>query len=903
MIDFLGATDGAATVGVVPILVGPAQALLAALPGILVALGTLVVTMFKPRTMKRLGQLLWSQKLIVMPVVVVVAGLIYGWSVLGPHGSGGASALVGGDKSWAAMRGGADRRAFVGGKTVEDPAQGKVNWSFSDGKINTFYCAPAVVGNRLYVSAANYGYFNDVGAVYSIDTETGKVVWAFQGDKYRSTFSSPAVAGKYLVVGEGLHETKDSRVFCLDIEQSEKKHQGVKLWDYRTTSHMESSPCIAGDRMMIGAGDDGVLCLALEPDKDGHAQKLWQLPGKEFPDCESAPLVVDGKVYFGLGREIHEMCCAEAKDGRVIWKVETPAPTGSPAIAGRKMYFGMGVGDFVNDAADLRKQKQKIMQEQGKSAAEIEAALVELKTGGEVWCIDLATHKVDWKFPVGDTILGTPAVDGERVYVGSRDGNLYCLSTAGQLVRKFNAHGPIVSGPAVGNKFVYVLTTNGLLYGLDKVTLGQVWSVGFNCESFSSPTVADGHVYLGTNGGGLLCVGEPGVEKAEAVWAGELGGAGKSGAMDGSLIPTGGTFAWGSASSEDEGEAGAGMVVQSPAACIGDTFYVGVQEKDACGVAALACTGSLDHKPAQQWFAPTMLPVTSSPAATEKYVFVVEGRAGNKGRQLRCFDRQTGKHLLSLPVGEEATGELVIAADRLFISDLPSCLTCLDVSYILPFDPRTFDRDKYNQFFKTLIKWTTIKVGPSVGPPALGDDLVAVAVKAPDQLVVMDRASGQILWTEKLPSRPLTGVVIAGDRVWVGTAEGLRGYSLVQGEAPQVVDCGPVTGRIIAEGERLVCVTASGELIVVDAEKGTIAARLSGVNTSVGPILAGDTLLYAAKDSLVRYDLRTKQGTLWAKISATWPGTLVTPMIMVDSHVLFGTDKRGLVCYKPKKGS
>ncbi len=891
--DFLSATDGTATVGVVPILVGPAQALLAALPGILVALGTLIVTMFKPTTMKRLAQLLWSQKLIVIPIVLVVAGLIYGWEVLVPHGPGKVSALVGGDKSWAAYRGGADRRASVSGQSVEDPAHGKVNWSFSDGKINTFYCAPAVVGNRIYVSAARYEYFSDVGAIYSIDADTGKMVWAFQGDKYRSTFSSPAVSGKYLVVGEGLHETMDSRVFCLDIEQSEKKHQGVKLWDYRTTSHMESSPCIDKDRAIIGAGDDGVLCLALAPDKDGKARKLWQLPGKDFPDCESAPLVVDGKLYFGLGRERHAICCVDPKDGRLLWEVPTPFPTDSPAIAGGKLYVGMGVGDFVNDAAKLRGLKQEEMKKNGKSPAEIEAALAELKTGGEVWCIDLAKHTVDWKYKeIGDTMLGPPAVDGERVYLGSRDGNLYCLSTSGQFIRKFNAHGPIDAGPAVGNKYVYVLTGNGVLYGLDKITLAAVWNVNFNCPSFSSPTVADGHVYLGTNGGGLLCVGEPGVEKTEAIWAGALGGAGKSGAMDGSLVPTGGTYGWGVGSSDEEDSetaSASAVVVQSPAACIGDTFYVGVQESGLCGVAALSCSGNLDRKPEQRWFAATKLPVTISPAATERFVFFAEGRVGDKGRALRCVDRKTKANVWSRAIADEATGEFVITAeklvaDRLIIADTATGLTCLDISGAK--EPKEL--------------WKA-ETGSSVGAPAVSGDLVVVA--AIQGLQAIDRANGKILWTEKLPSPPLTGAVILGDRVWVGTAEGLRGYSLVQGEAPRVVDCGPVTGRIIADGERLVCVTASGELIVADAEKGTIAARLPGVNTSVGPILAGDTLLYAAKDSLVRYDLRTKQGALWAKVTATFPGLLTTPMIMVDSHVLFGTDKSGLVCMKPKKGS
>jgi outer membrane protein assembly factor BamB len=321
-----------------------------------------------------------------------------------------------------------------------------------------------------------------------------------------------------------------------------------------------------------------------------------------------------------------------------------------------------------------------------------------------------------------------------------------------------------------------------------------------------------------------------------------------------------------------------------------------VQESGSYGVAALSCSGNLDHKPTIQWQVKTKFPVTISPAATEKWVFF-EGLVERDCPAILCIDRNTGANHWGWPIRDGATGEFVVNGDHLIIADSGSSLTCFDLS---KFEyPNTRSSTKIPQ--KGFKKLWNAQVVSCVGAPAVSGDLVVVTAK--QGLQAIDRSTGQTLWTEKLDSPPLTGPVISGDRVWVGSVEGLRGYSLVQGEAPRVVECGPVMGRIIAEGERLVCVTAAGELIVADAEKGTITARIPDVNTSVGPILAGDTLLYAAKDSLVRYDLRTKQGALWAKISATWPGTIVTPMIMVDSHVLFGTDKRGFVCYKPKKGS
>jgi hypothetical protein len=39
----------------------------------------------------------------------------------------------------------------------------------------------------------------------------------------------------------------------------------------------------------------------------------------------------------------------------------------------------------------------------------------------------------------------------------------------------------------------------------------------------------------------------------------------------------------------------------------------------------------------------------------------------------------------------------------------------------------------------------------------------------------------------------------------------------------------------------------------------------------------------------------------WVKLAASRPGRMTSPMIQVDSHLLFGTAKRGLVGMKPKE--
>ena len=169
-------------------------------------------------------------------------------------------------------------------------------------------------------------------------------------------------------------------------------------------------------------------------------------------------------------------------------------------------------------------------------------------------------------------------------------------------------------------------------------------------------------------------------------------------------------------------------------------------------------------------------------------------------------------------------------------------------------------------------------------------------------LVVLDTQTGQTVWMQNLPAPALSGPVLTRDRVWVATAEGLRGFSLLLGQEPRLVACTPAKGRIICEGDRLACLAGANEWVVADAESGAITARLPNVAAGIPPILVDDAAVYYTTDAIQRYDLRSKQSTMWAKVTATFPGTVVTPMIMVDSHLLFATDKRGFVCMKPKKG-
>lgn len=130
---------------------------------------------------------------------------------------------------------------------------------------------------------------------------------------------------------------------------------------------------------------------------------------------------------------------------------------------------------------------------------------------------------VVWKFKTGGYVLSSPAVSGDWVYVGSSDGRLYAIDRASGAERwTFSSHGPIASSPAVHGDLVYVSSLDGKVYAIERTTGKERWAFATKGERrftapgihgaiprtelmpdpfdvfLSSPTIASNTVYIGS---------------------------------------------------------------------------------------------------------------------------------------------------------------------------------------------------------------------------------------------------------------------------------------------------------------------------------------------------------------------------------------------------------------------
>ena len=145
-----------------------------------------------------------------------------------------------------------------------------------------------------------------------------------------------------------------------------------------------------------------------------------------------------------------------------------------------------------------------------------------------LYALNPATGLTKWTFGTNDHLYSSPALgqdargDTTAIYIASTDGSVYALGPSGNLLWSYDTGEPIRSSPVLGpaprgehRQILYVGSSDGSLYALDADTGRRRWS--FNTvlgdpilrdrhELNSSPALADGGVYIGSEDGHLTYV-------------------------------------------------------------------------------------------------------------------------------------------------------------------------------------------------------------------------------------------------------------------------------------------------------------------------------------------------------------------------------------------------------------
>jgi len=199
--------------------------------------------------------------------------------------------------------------------------------------------------------------------------------------------------------------------------------------------------------------------------------------GRRAGESQSDPAVAGGVVYVGAADG--KLYALNAATGATVWTATT--------------------GGQILDAAAVADGSVFVRARDGNAYA-FDAA-----TGASRWTTPIGGNPA---FGLGPTTTG-PAVAGGRVFVGGpRDGKLYALDAAtGAVLWTHNPGEPTIGTPAVDGSRVYVTLGGRYLRALDPATGATIWSVeGSQLAPVSStaPTLANGVLYHGTQTGTLV---------------------------------------------------------------------------------------------------------------------------------------------------------------------------------------------------------------------------------------------------------------------------------------------------------------------------------------------------------------------------------------------------------------
>jgi outer membrane protein assembly factor BamB len=124
--------------------------------------------------------------------------------------------------------------------------------------------------------------------------------------------------------------------------------------------------------------------------------------------------------------------------------------------------------------------------------------------------VNLAEQRIVWryqhpqrKFP----FYSSAAVTSNRIVIGGRDKLVHGLTGAGKAAWTFATKARVESSPAVAGGRVFVGSNDGHFYVLNLNTGGKLWEFDAGAPLSASPAIGRGRIVIGSQDGRLYCFG------------------------------------------------------------------------------------------------------------------------------------------------------------------------------------------------------------------------------------------------------------------------------------------------------------------------------------------------------------------------------------------------------------
>lgn len=411
----------------------------------------------------------------------------------------------------AMFRGGPEHLGIYESKA--QPTLSSVAWKFkSGGKVIS---SPTVDVNTVYFGSTDH-------KLYAVNRADGTLKWSF--DTYGAVNSSPAIDNGLVMFG-----SIDGRFYAVDAAT------GKQRWIFKTAGESRftapgihgaiprtemmadpfdvflSSPTVSGGVVYFGSGDHNVYALDI-----ATGALKWKFATGNV--VHASPAIVNNVLYIGSWDR--NMYALNASSGTMLWKYQTGDDTlihnqvgiaSSAAVSNGIVFFGCRDGHFYALGAKTGVKRWDIDNKMGWVIASPAVAngVVYFPTsdGQRFKAVDAATGQVKFNVAMKTISFSSPAIVNNTLYFGTSDGWLHAMDMAsGAVSAEFQTDGSKKNSPLYvdakgglnSNALYDDFTLDGMVVGMERMeSLGSI---------LSSPTVADGVVYVGSTDGNLYAL-------------------------------------------------------------------------------------------------------------------------------------------------------------------------------------------------------------------------------------------------------------------------------------------------------------------------------------------------------------------------------------------------------------
>ncbi len=327
--------------------------------------------------------------------------------------------------------------------------------------------------------------------------------------------SSPSLLDSRVYFG-----SQDKHVYCLNART------GKFLWKFLTNGRIKSSPAIANGKIFIGPDDGNVYCL------DAYTgQLIWSTYAGGPIEAtfaaavvlRSSPIIMDNKVY--VGSLDNNTYCLDLEKGNIIWTYQTYGYiTSTPAASNGALYVLSQEPDsgalykLDKNTGDLIWKKEIPYQELFWGGTDLHASptVAEGKVFTssnikEYHAINTNTGQIEWTYRndyAGEFILCSPIYNEGRVFIVDHF-SIVCLdSETGKPIWSTYLGYELYVSPTYADNKLYVVTDQRSVYVLNATNGEQLSVFRTISNTWSSPSIYEGRIYVGNNDWNLYCFAE-----------------------------------------------------------------------------------------------------------------------------------------------------------------------------------------------------------------------------------------------------------------------------------------------------------------------------------------------------------------------------------------------------------